>query len=127
MRWRGATALAAVSGVVLLGVLGVVVLALLLVDRVTVRTAGDLGSVHLGLPCAWVHQEQGVDPPLPWRAGLLSPWEHPTTLSVLPLLADLVLVGAVVVAAWWLGRRGVRRLQERKRAAVSSDRATSRR
>ena len=124
MRWRGATALAAVAGVV---VSGAVVLALLLVDRVTVRTAGELASVRLGLPFAWVQQEQTIDPPLPWRAGLLSPWEHPTTLSVLPLLADLVLVGAVLGAAWWRGRRGVRRLQERKRAAVSSDRATSRR
>jgi len=78
---------------------GVVLAALL--DQTPVRDRGDQAGVAFGMPFAWLVQDQSAaDPPYPSTAGVLSPWEHSTTVDVLPLLADLAIAGAPVAAAY---------------------------
>jgi hypothetical protein len=76
-----------------------VVLGTPLFDERRVGSASDQARVGLGRPLAWLHQDQtAIDPPLPAKAGLASPWEHPTGFSFVPFVADVVLVFAAVAA-----------------------------
>lgn len=94
-----------------IGALDVALVALLLfLDKVQVQSQQELARVGLGMPLNWVTQKQGIDPPLPWRAGFLSPWENPTTIAVLPLFVNLVIVGSVLAGVWFgLQAVGVKR------------------
>src|SRR3954447_10848885 len=84
-----------------IGVLDVVLVAVLMVfDKVDVRTPGQLGHVASGWPLNWVVQDQGIEPPLPYRTGFVSPWESSTTIDWLPLVLDLVIVGLVMTTLW---------------------------
>jgi hypothetical protein len=89
------------------------VLTLLLAFTDSVQVAGDpeMGQVTFGTPFGWLTQDQSaLDPPFPWRAEFVSPWEHPVTVDLLPLLANLILLmGALicvwlVLASWWARR-----------------------
>lgn len=100
------------AGVAVLSV--VLVLLSPLVDQQTLRSEADQRNMGFGLPYAWLHQDQStLDPPFPWREGPLSPWEHPTSVSVPWLVADVALVlvvsGAVVLFAGILPGRVRRR------------------
>ena len=79
---------------------------LMLLDGAEVTAQRELRHVALGLPFDWVTQDQALDPPLPYRTGFLSPWENPTTIGWLPLLANLLVVGPLLAVVW----RGVRSL-----------------
>jgi hypothetical protein len=76
--------------------IGVVVLNVLS-GQVMVRTREDLRGVDFGWPTAWVHQDQSsADPPLPRALGFDSPWEHPTGVSPVAFLVDVLMVFAAV-------------------------------
>ena len=97
-----------------IGALDLALVALLMVlDKVQVQSQTELARVGLGMPLNWVTQNQGIDPPLPWRTGVLSPWENPTTIAWLPLAVNLVIVGLVLTGVWacvqvLLGRRSAK-------------------
>lgn len=81
--WADACHGGAVTAVI--GVLDLLVVALLLLlDKVQVQTQPVLSHVALGMPLNWVSQDRGLDPPLPYSAGFISPWENPTTVDWLP-------------------------------------------
>lgn len=91
------TALAAVGTPLSFLISLTVVLGSALTGRVLVTGASDLANVDLGMPLAWVHQDQrSLDPPFPAYVGLSSPWEHPTGVSPIAFLVDLLVVSAVV-------------------------------
>lgn len=92
-----------------IGALDVALVALLLfLDRVQVQSRQELARVELGLPLNWVTQNQRTDPPLPWRTGLLSPWENATTTAWLPLVLNVAIVGLLLTGVW-AGVQGVHR------------------
>jgi len=75
-------------------------------DHVLVSDRAGLKSVDLGWPLVWIHQDQSSsDPPFPTHVGVLSPWEHPTGLSLDAFLVDALAVfvavgsGALLVGA----------------------------
>jgi len=69
-----------------------------LVDLDDVARTSDMASIDLGLPVPWVHQDQsGLDPAGLSSRGLASPWEHPTSVSYGPLLADVALLLVVLL------------------------------
>ncbi len=88
-----------------------VVLVTTLLDRVPVRRQADLSHVAFGRPFAWVVQDQGLTPPLPYVSSFTSPWESPTSLQVSALVLDLALAVLVVSAGWAL----LRALRARRR------------
>ena len=70
----------------------VAVLLLPLVDTDRVTEPAERASNELGLPLAWIEQDQSArDAPLPSNSGLASPWENPTDVSVGALLANVAL------------------------------------
>jgi hypothetical protein len=74
-----------------------VVLASALRSADVVATRPGLRSVDLGWPLVWIHQDQGsLDPPLPYRLGLASPWEQPTYVSGTAFLENVLTIFAVV-------------------------------
>lgn len=75
----------------------VVVLATTLTDHDVVSSRADQRSVDLGQPLAWLHQdESALDPPLPGRFGMASPWDTPTSVSGVAFLVDVLVAFAVV-------------------------------
>ena len=102
VRPRVAVAVAAI------GALDLALVALLLfLDKVKVQSQQELARVGLGMPLNWVTQNQGIDPPLPWRTSFMSPWENPTTIAWLPLVVNVVIVGLLVTGVW-VGVQAVR-------------------
>lgn len=95
---------------------GALVVCATLLDHATVASKADQADVALGLPVAWLHQDQrGADPPFPFAARLGSVWEDPTTVDAGALVVDglvallvVGLVGLLGVAAW-RAARAVRR------------------
>jgi hypothetical protein len=92
------------------------VLATAATDSELVSARADQGSVDLGRPFAWIHQDQtAYDPPLPAHLGAASPWENPTHLSGTAFLLDVLVVFALTalvvasVSTLRSGRRAVRR------------------
>jgi hypothetical protein len=77
-----------------------VVALLMLLDRVEVQSEQGLGNVAFGMPLSWVTQDQSLDPPLPYSASFASPWENPTTISWVPLVLNVVIVGLVLAGLW---------------------------
>ncbi|GHJ60029.1 hypothetical protein NOK12_25470 [Nocardioides sp. OK12] len=76
--------------------LGVVLVAALR-DTDLVATRVGQRSVDLGWPFDWIHQNQSsLDSPLPYRLGLSSPWEHPTDVSAVAFVGNVLIVFAVV-------------------------------
>ena len=83
-----------------LAISAVVVLGSPFLRPATVADRAGQRDVAWGSPVAWVHQDQtSLSPSLPTHTGLLSPWQHPTTVSVGGLLVDLVVFLAVAFAA----------------------------
>lgn len=80
----------------------IITVLLLFASRSTVDTMSELTSVELGLPLAWTTQDQSYFSPaaFPYQASFVSPWEHPTTVNLPMLLADLLVVSG---ALWVLG------------------------
>jgi hypothetical protein len=72
-----------------------------LYDQVVVTTRHEQASVAFGEPMPWLVQDQTVyDPPVPDTVGVSSPWENPTSVEALPLLADLAIAGTPLAAAY---------------------------
>lgn len=99
------TALRAAATIV---VSGIITVALLFASRSTASTAADMPAIELGLPLAWVVQDQAYLNPAsyPYEVSFLSPWEHPTTVGVPMMLANM----AIISAALWLLLLAWRRL-----------------
>lgn len=77
-----------------------IVLATTVRDHDPVATRAGLHSVDLGWPLVWLHQDQSfLDPPLPYRMALASPWEHPTQVSGAAFLVNVLTVFTVVLVA----------------------------
>ncbi len=86
------------------------IVVLLLIDKVQVKAPEELAGVGLGMPLTWVTQDQGIDPPLPWRTRFLSPWENPTTVEWVPFVCNAVIIALLLAGAWfWLQKMRVRR------------------
>src|SRR4051794_10114898 len=67
--------------------------ALALVDHVTISRRSGLGQVGFGIPFAWLTQDQSaLDQPFPLDASFDSPWEHPTSVAVVPLVLDALVL-----------------------------------
>ncbi len=101
------------SALVTLGVTGALLTLLaLLVD--TGRVGGSR-VVALGRPLPWLHQDlAGSDHPVPFAAGLASPWESPIRdIDIVALLVDIVVLGLAGLALVLL----VRRVAERRTRA----------
>ena len=83
-----------------------------LADNTEADSRAGLGRVAFGGPLGWLTQDQSsLDPRFPYRASVLSPWEHPLGVAVLPLLVDVGVVAtvlAVMLVARWLAFRAVR-------------------
>lgn len=99
---------------------GIVTVALLFVSRSTAYAKADLKSLDLGIPLAWATQDQTYfDPPtFPHEVFFASPWEHPMTVNTPALLANMLLVSAVL----WLFLLGWRRLSRGHPASTVSRR-----
>jgi hypothetical protein len=71
-----------------------VVLASILIDTTMAYSDRDLASVQLGLPIAYLSQDQSVltPPSLPLRVRLRSPWEYPTGINPVIFVVDVALV-----------------------------------
>ena len=81
-----------------------------LLDRVTVTAEDSLGKVMFGFPLDWLAQDRSASrPPLPAAMAPTSPWENPTSVELGPLLADVLVIYAVLVAGWFIARTLVRR------------------
>ena len=81
-----------------------------LVDRPTVTAHGALGRVTFGYPLGWLAQDQtALDPSLPARLSPTSPWENPTSVTFGPLLVDVLVIYAVLLVVWLVGRWLLRR------------------
>jgi hypothetical protein len=95
---------------VVIGLVAVVVTVVVsLADRVSVTSHDGLGRVNFGRPFGWLSQDQsGLDPPrFPMVVRLASPWENPTHAALLPLVLDVLVVYAVLMALL-LGWRAAR-------------------
>ena len=101
-----------------LGILTVSVLVVLVapfLDSERVDGRSDQERVELGIPLAWVHQDQtSLDPPFPAQAELVSPWENPTEISWLVLSGDVVLVFGAALLVWLAASSAVRRRPSRR-------------
>jgi hypothetical protein len=74
-----------------------VVLVAALRDTDLVTTRASQRHVDLGWPFVWIHQDQSsLYPPLPYRLGLSSPWEHPTHLTGIAFVGSVLVVFAAV-------------------------------
>ena len=110
------------AGAALLVVATLLVLASALVGEDRTSSRSDLASVDLGLPFPWLHQDQrALDPPLPTDLGPASPWENPTDVAFVTLLADVALVVAVLAVLAWVLVRVVDRLVDRRGSASRVD------
>jgi hypothetical protein len=79
----------------------VLTLVLALTDTVQVAGESEQSQVTFGAPFGWLTQGQSaLDPPFPWKAELVSPWEHPVTVDMLPLLANLILFTGALIGVW---------------------------
>ena len=88
-------------------VVGAIVSALVLaaVDRAHVASHDALSTAAFGLPLKWLNQNQSaLDPPLPYNARLLSPWEYPTDFSIGLFAIDVLAVLALLVGSRFLIR-----------------------
>ena len=67
-------------------------------DRVEVHSQEELSAVSLGMPFAYVIQNQGAfTPPLPWTAAFL--WNisnYPVSVRVAPLVVNFMLAYSFV-------------------------------
>ncbi len=63
---------------------------------VTVYTLDDLSHVRLGLPLAFVVQNQGKSPPLPAQTSIAGFYENPTSVLWLPFFVDFTLTFSVL-------------------------------
>ena len=101
-----------------LGILTVSVLVVLVapfLDSERVDGRSDQERVELGIPLAWVHQDQtSLDPPFPAQAELLSPWENPTEISWRVFSGDVVLVFGAALLVWLAASSAVRRRPSRR-------------
>ena len=91
MGWRAAALLIPAAATVTL-VLG-------LFDRVTVASHAALARLTFGHPLAWLSQDQSsLEPPIPATMRFVSPWEHPASVALVPLLLDVLIACAVLLA-----------------------------
>jgi hypothetical protein len=76
-----------------------------LIDRTTVTSHEALGRVMFGYPLDWLAQNQtAMDPPFPATLSPASPWENPTSFALGPLIVDVLVVYAVLLVIWLVGR-----------------------
>lgn len=76
-----------------------------LLGHVTALGRSGLAEVRFGLPLAWLTQDQSaLDPPFPWSATPVSPWDPPASIAVLPLVFDALAVYAVLLGGLVLVR-----------------------
>lgn len=99
---------------------GIITVMLLFVSRSTAYTPSDLRTLELGLPLAWVIQDQSYFDPssFPYQASFVSPWEHPMTVNLPLMLVNLLIVAGLLwllVLGWvrFSGRRRVARQNAR--------------
>ncbi len=73
---------------------------------VRVENKVDLENVRLGFPFAFMIQDQTrYDPPFPYRVSFYSPWENPTSVDGVALLASIALMsGVVLIPAYAISR-----------------------
>lgn len=73
----------------------------------TIHDNAELVDMRYGWPLPFIFQDSsrfqlgGDGPPLPYPRALLSPWEIPTTFSVLPFGGNMILWGLFFGALWW--------------------------
>lgn len=101
---------------------GIITAALLFASRSTASSPDELRSVELGLPLAWISQDQSYfnPPSFPYQTGFASPWEHPTMVDLPLLLANVLIIAvvfALVVRAWGYVKLRVGHGQDRPPAA----------
>jgi hypothetical protein len=79
----------------------IIVVSLAWTDHDRVESHAAQASVDLGRPLDWMHQYQrAIDAQTPTSMGANSPWETPTTSSVVPFLADWLLVLGSLAVVW---------------------------
>jgi len=69
----------------------------------------ELKKVAFGFPFPFVVQDlSGYSPPFPYKMDLSSPWENPTYINFLSLLASLFIINAAFyfLYKWKKGVRG---------------------
>ena len=65
-----------------------------------------------GYPFDWLAQNRTAsDPPFPATLSPASPWENPTSVALGRLLVDVLVVYAVLVVGWFVGRSAMRRIR----------------
>ncbi len=96
---------------------GIITVLLLFVSRSTAYTPSDLRTLELGLPLAWVIQDQSYFDPssFPYQASFVSPWEHPMTVNLLIVAGVLWLL-----VLGWARFSGRRRVRQNARIALAS-------
>jgi hypothetical protein len=105
-RWRVFSALA---GLALAAAL--VAFMATFIDRAWVTGHGGLARVTFGYPLGWLAQNQtALDPSFPARLSPAAPWENPTSVAFGPLLVDVLVVYAVLLVGWFVGRSILRRI-----------------
>jgi hypothetical protein len=95
---RGASLRALTAAVLALSAVGLT-LATALFDHDTIASRSGLARVTFGLPLDWLVQDQSsLDPPFPWNATFISPWEYPVSVALFPLVFDALAVYVVLLA-----------------------------
>jgi hypothetical protein len=82
-----------------------VTLATALLNQETIAGRSDLGRARFGLPLDWLVQDQSsLDPPFPFDATFISPWEYPASVALFPLVFDVLVVYAVLLVGLFVLR-----------------------
>jgi hypothetical protein len=82
-----------------------ITLATALIDHDTTASRSGLARVTFGLPLDWLVQDQSsLDPPFPWNATFISPWENPVSVALFPVVFGGIAVYAVLLAGLFVVR-----------------------
>ena len=89
----------ALAPVLLAPVAAAITLSITLVDHSTVVARSGLVYIGFGVPLVWLKQDQSsLDPSFPMNATFISHWGFPASVSVVPLLLDVLVVYALLLA-----------------------------
>ncbi|OCA84088.1 hypothetical protein A8F94_15285 [Bacillus sp. FJAT-27225] len=73
--------------------------------KVTVGSDTDLNHMPFGFPFPFLVQDlSSFDPPLHYDMSMSSPWEHPTSINLLSLIASLFVVNVSIYCIYLIIR-----------------------
>ena len=72
-------------------------------SKSSVSNYDDLKNAAFGFPFAFVNQDlSSFDPPFPYVMSISSPWENPTSINLLSLIASLLVVNGPIYFIYYI-------------------------